>query len=54
MTAPTSDCRIVPSIETTVVAVDPYVGTPQYDGPAGDNQNKLFLLGMTIHMTSLK
>ena len=48
MTAPASNYGTVPSTEIAVAAVDPYVGTPQYDALVGDNQNKSVLLGLTI------
>ena len=54
MTALASDYKTVPSVETIVAAVDPYVGTLQYNALAGDNQNKSVLLGMTIQMMPLE
>ena len=53
MTAPESHYRTVPSVEIAT-AVDPYVGSPQYDTLVGDNQNKLILPEMTVQMTPLE
>ena len=53
MTALESDYRIVSSTKIAA-AIDPYVGTLQYDALASDNQNKLVLFGMTVQMTLLE
>ena len=37
-----------------MTVVDLYVGTPQYDAPIGDNQNKSILLEMTIQMMPME
>ena len=54
MIAPASDCRIVPSTETTATTIDPYVGNPRYGAPASGNQNKSVLPKMAIQMMLLK
>ena len=53
MTALESDYETVPST-ATAIAIDPYMGTLQYEASTDDNQNKSILLGMTIQMLLLE